>query len=162
MEDMPVSSSSSLRTSLGFSWLREPTSGHRPCRGAFTSDSYSRAVFRLRAAVPTRAGPENGAALSSDRQGRTGLPGPGWPEFIFLRPHSLTTLAPASGEGTGLLPIINQMTRHNFLADFWGHEGQTGQARPILGKMDQARVAGAGALFGVSLCNPFSQILWPH
>lgn len=86
--------------------------------------------------MPTRAGPRNGAGLSSDGQGWARLPGPGWTEFVFLRPHSLTTLAPASGEGTGLLLIINRMTGHNFLADSWGQDGQAGQARPILRKMD--------------------------
>lgn len=126
--------------------------------GVHLRQSTPGAVFRLKAAAPTRAGPGNGAGLSSDRQGRAGLPGPGWTEFIFLRPHSLTTLARASGEGTGLLPIISRMTRLSFLADSWGQDGQAGQARPILGKMDQTHVAGAGAHYGVSLCNPFSQI----
>lgn len=61
-----------------------------------------------------------------------------------------------------LLPIINQMTRHSFLADSRGQEGQAGQARPILGKMDQTYVAWAGEPSGVILCNLLNQILWPY
>lgn len=52
--------------------------------------------------------------------GRAGLPGPGWLGRVYFSkaPTNLTTVAPAPGEGVGLVPIINNITRQNFLAGY--------------------------------------------
>lgn len=97
-EDTAASSPASSRTSLGASWLQEPMRGHRPCSGGFTS-VIPGVVFWLRTAVPMPAGPGHGAGLSVDGQGRAA--GPGWAEYIFLRPPQSDHLGPNLRGGNG-------------------------------------------------------------